>query len=74
VQGVIDCIFIENGQAALIDYKTDHASFEEELTDKYAAQLGMYSMAVESILNLRVKEEYIYSFALSKAIRLKGIG
>ncbi|MDR1701928.1 MAG: PD-(D/E)XK nuclease family protein, partial [Sporomusaceae bacterium] len=74
VQGIIDCLFLENGEAVIIDYKTDKAVLEKELAGKYAAQLGMYSVAAEAILKINVKEEYIYSFALSQAIELKGLG
>ena len=35
IQGIADCVFEENGELVLVDYKTDKADSEEELIDKY---------------------------------------
>lgn len=70
VQGIADCIFIENGGAVIVDYKTDRVENEQALIDRYSAQLNLYAKAFEKILNMSVKQKIIYSFHLSKAITL----
>ena len=70
VQGIADCIFIENGGAVIVDYKTDRVENEQALIDRYSAQLNLYAKAFEKILNMSIKQKIIYSFHLSKAITL----
>lgn len=74
VQGVIDCLFDEGDGLVLLDYKTDKASSATELAAKYAAQLSMYTVAIERILKRPVKEQYLYAFALGQAIKLDAWG
>ncbi len=73
VQGVIDCFF-ENpdGTYTLIDYKTDHVLYghENELKEKYSNQLRIYKAAIEKMVNSEVRDVFIYSFALDKALKL----
>ncbi len=63
-QGVIDCIFEEQGELVLIDYKTDavYAGRIEPLIERYQLQLQMYAKAVEDIWGLPVRERYLYFF------------
>ncbi len=68
IQGVIDLFFYENDGIVLADYKTDRVDSEEELIARYKAQLDYYQLALEQITGQRVKERYIYSFALKKEI------
>ena len=70
VQGIIDAWFMEDDGIILLDYKTDRARDEKELTDKYKIQLDYYKRALESATGKKVKEKYIYSFALGKEIKL----
>jgi ATP-dependent helicase/nuclease subunit A len=72
VQGIIDCLFAEPDGLVLIDYKTDQVApgREAELTDRYRSQLNLYSRAVESILNARVKERYLYLFATGSVLAI----
>ncbi|SDE91529.1 helicase-exonuclease AddAB subunit AddA [Sporomusa acidovorans] len=74
VQGIIDCLFAEDDGLVLIDYKTDHGISPRELVDRYAAQLSMYSLAIERILGRPVKEQYIYAFGLGREIKLEALG
>ncbi len=71
IQGVIDCYFAEGDQLVLLDYKTDfiNEGFEDNLVKKYAKQLDLYKEALEKISGKKVKESYIYSFALNKEIQ-----
>lgn len=70
VQGVIDAWFEEEGQAVIVDYKTDYLARGQEkiLLSRYRSQVLCYKKALEQITGMKVKECYIYSFALGKAI------
>lgn len=76
VQGVIDAFFIdEDGEAVLLDYKTDGVTgrtipddFRDILRKRHTLQLSMYAEALRDMLNVRVKEIYIYSFTLGEYI------
>ena len=71
IHGIIDCFFIKDNQIVLIDYKSDyvHNKNEKSLIEKYNIQLEIYSKAIEQIIGKTVKERYIYSFFLDKAIK-----
>ena len=70
VNGIIDCYFIENNEVILLDYKSDRVYDEEELKGRYHIQLKLYRIALERALGLPVKETYLYSFAMGRAIPL----
>ena len=42
MQGAIDCAFIENGKAVIVDYKTDRIDSVESLAESYSKQLLLY--------------------------------
>ena len=73
VQGIIDAYFLEGEEIVLVDYKTDRVEpgEEEKLINIYHSQLEDYARALERMLKKKVKECYIYSFALKKPILLK---
>ncbi len=75
IQGMIDCWFIEDGFAVLIDYKSDRilgdrAEKARILKERYTVQLDYYARAIEAASRLKVKEKMIWlipeatSFAL----------
>ncbi|MBO6215487.1 MAG: PD-(D/E)XK nuclease family protein, partial [Lachnospiraceae bacterium] len=68
VQGIIDAFFEEEDGIVLLDYKTDKVSSEEELRDRYNEQIALYAEAIEKSSGRSVKEKYLYSFSLDKAI------
>jgi ATP-dependent helicase/nuclease subunit A len=70
IQGIADCIIIENGEFTVIDYKTDNVKSEEVLIERYAPQLSLYLEALEEKLKMSAKEKIIYSFKLGKEIKL----
>ncbi|MBR2547310.1 MAG: UvrD-helicase domain-containing protein [Eubacterium sp.] len=77
VQGVIDCWFEEDGEAVLIDYKTNRIdrrkSLDEEkasICSMYRTQLDMYADAVEKAAGKHVKERYLYLFAIGEAVEI----
>lgn len=71
LQGIADALFFEEDGVVLIDYKTDRGVTEEVLADRYGMQLRLYSAALGLILGTPVKEAFVYSFSLSKAISMK---
>ena len=72
VQGIIDAYFLEEDAIVLVDYKTDKVSANEEqrLADLYHIQLEGYAEALERMTGKKVKEKYIYSFTLGRAIEV----
>ncbi|MBQ1311710.1 MAG: helicase-exonuclease AddAB subunit AddA [Blautia sp.] len=72
VQGIIDAYFLEGEDIVLVDYKTDKVrpGEEQKLIDLYHIQLEDYALALERMTGRRVKETFIYSFALHKEIPL----
>jgi len=70
IQGIIDAFFYEDGDIVLMDYKTDRLYTERAFAERYRVQLEYYKKALEQLTGKKVKEIYIYSFALGKEIRL----
>ena len=72
VQGIIDAYFIEEDGIVLIDYKTDRAAEgdEESLVRRYQTQFDLYREALESLTGKAVKESFLYSLSLGRAIRV----
>jgi ATP-dependent helicase/nuclease subunit A len=70
VQGIIDAFFEEEDGYVLVDYKTDYVKPGEEplLLERYQKQLWYYAEALERVGERKVKQAYIYSFALGKEI------
>ena len=73
VQGIIDCMFEEDGRIVILDYKTDalDENGEEELAGLYKKQLELYARAASQIMGKQAGEKILYSFALDKCITLK---
>lgn len=68
--GTMDLLFREADGWVLVDYKTDHVSKGETLLQAYSLQLGLYQKAAELLLGEPVKEAYLYSFTLGKALKV----
>jgi len=71
VQGVADCVFYEDDQLVIVDYKTDYVESAGELVARYGIQLSIYEKALAESLGVSIKELVIYSFSLGEAIDLK---
>ncbi|MCR4564299.1 MAG: helicase-exonuclease AddAB subunit AddA [Clostridiales bacterium] len=69
VQGKIDCFFIENGEAVIVDYKTDYVKTADELNERYLTQMKIYKNAVEQFTGKKVKEVLLYSFSLGDTVK-----
>lgn len=72
IQGIIDVFFEEEDGLVLVDYKTDYVKDgrEETLLSRYQAQFEYYKKALEQITGKQVKEMILYSFSLSKEIKI----
>jgi len=74
VQGMIDLWFVEeDGQAVLVDFKTDRLPFEKAeaiLKERYRIQINAYQEAIERATGRMVKERYIWLIREGRAIAL----
>ncbi|MEJ9212374.1 helicase-exonuclease AddAB subunit AddA [Bacillus smithii] len=78
VQGIIDCLFEENGQLVLLDYKTDRMDrfvkggkdVDQVLENRYRIQIALYTRAVEQILKRPLSEAYLYFFDGGRLIEI----
>ena len=74
INGIIDCFFEENGQIVLIDYKNNRLwgqKTADTLKKQYEIQMKLYKKALEKATGKNVKEVYLYSFALGKALLME---
>lgn len=69
LQGIADCMFEEDGEIVLVDYKTDRVDSENVLVSRYDLQIKLYAAALGKIFGKRVREAYLYSFCLNKAVK-----
>lgn len=70
VLGKTDLVFIRDGQATVVDYKTDRTKTEDEFIEAYRGQLTMYRRAMAQLLEMPIAEALIYSFELGKEIAI----
>ena len=68
VQGIADCLFEEDGELGIVDYKTDRINDPAALAALYKKQLDIYKKALSDILGKPVKQTLLYSFYLGKEI------
>ena len=68
VDGMMDAVFTEQGQAHIVDYKTDKVKSGEELKSRYAKQMVLYKRAIEKVWGCEVGQCHIYSFTLGEDI------
>ncbi|OEF96705.1 helicase-exonuclease AddAB subunit AddA [Desulfuribacillus alkaliarsenatis] len=64
IQGVIDCVFEDEGGLVLLDYKTDriHKLSNQDLANRYKLQIELYTKAIEQIWKRTLQEKYLYFF------------
>ncbi len=70
LQGVADCIYIKDGKAVIVDYKTDRINSEEAFLQRYSTQLRLYAAMAEHVLRMPVRRCTIYSFYMQKEIEV----
>lgn len=69
LQGKIDLLVVDGGDAYVIDYKYS-AHGEDTLKARYSKQLDLYAYAVEKTLDLKVRGKYIVSLLTGEVITL----
>jgi ATP-dependent helicase/nuclease subunit A len=71
LQGIIDCVFEDEGGLVLLDFKTDgihdryKGGFEEArliLEERYKVQMELYRKALEEIWKKKVTDSYLFFF------------
>jgi ATP-dependent helicase/nuclease subunit A len=80
IQGIADCLFEEEDGWILLDYKTDRVQgrfdsageIEREMQDRYGVQLNLYKRAIQSIINVEIKELALYLFDGESTVRIQG--
>ena len=70
LQGVIDCVFEEDGAWILLDYKTDFIDDSTAFIEKYTMQLNWYAKALQVITRRQVREMWLYSLSRNQAYRV----
>ena len=70
VQGIADCVFVEDGELVIVDYKTDTGVDAEALLDRYSAQLEIYREALSQAFGMPVKETLLYSFFMNSTVKV----
>ena len=68
IQGIIDAYFEEDGELILVDYKTDRTWSSQVLLDHYKRQLDYYERALKQLTGKKVREKWIYSLTMQRAI------
>lgn len=70
IQGIIDCLLLEEDGITIIDYKTDNIGEKDlpYIVGGYRYQLDLYAKAVQEIYAMPVKEKYLYFFQLGRAV------
>ncbi len=71
IQGIADCVILEEGQGTIIDYKTDRVGTMAELAQRYGDQLELYRTILEEYLAVPIREKVLYSFALSQEMKVE---
>ncbi len=70
VQGIADCVFEENGELVIVDYKTDRVKDAVTLRERYQKQLEIYREALQQTLGKPVKETVLYAFYLNDTVEV----
>ena len=69
IQGIADCVFVEEGKLVILDFKTDNVKDINELPLKYTKQLEIYASALSKVFGLEVKECIIYSLKFNDTVK-----
>ena len=68
LQGAADCVFAEEEQLVIVDFKTDRTRDPAALWEHYREQLDLYGLAVAQCTGRRVKQCLLYSFFMDREI------
>ncbi len=66
LQGVVDCLLIEEDGITVLDFKTDYVTEEtvSGIAQRYRPQVAAYANAVQRIFQLPVKQALLYFFSI----------
>jgi ATP-dependent helicase/nuclease subunit A len=70
LQGVIDCLLINDEGIVIIDYKTDRSFDATDTIEKYRIQLDCYKYAAETIFKKPVTRKILYMLESDMGINL----
>ena len=72
MQGVVDCLLVEEDGITVIDFKTDYVTEETlgSVSARYRPQVTTYSRAMERIYQRPVKQAYLYFFHLERFVEI----
>lgn len=70
LQGVIDCLLINDDSIVIIDYKTDRSYDAKDTIEKYKIQLDCYKYAAETIFKKPVIRKILYMLESDMGINL----
>ncbi|MFD2116132.1 helicase-exonuclease AddAB subunit AddA [Paenibacillus yanchengensis] len=73
VQGIIDCLFEDDGRIVLIDFKTDRIANNqlEDVVERHRFQMELYAEAIAAIMGQPLAEMHLFFFDGAHSIRLK---
>lgn len=69
--GKADLVFIENGKAVIVDYKTDRHKTDDEFREAYSGQLRAYAAAMEQALGIPVSQTMIFALDGAREITIE---
>ena len=70
VQGIADCVFLEDGRWYIVDYKTDAVREPQALLHRYGRQLELYARILSRSFAEPVGGCILYSFGLGREIEV----
>ncbi|MCI8524377.1 MAG: helicase-exonuclease AddAB subunit AddA [Oscillospiraceae bacterium] len=73
LQGVVDCLLVEDDGLTVIDFKTDRVrpGGEDTRAGRYAGQLQAYAMALSRIYGLPVRRRCLYFLTTGRVVEVK---
>jgi ATP-dependent exoDNAse (exonuclease V) beta subunit len=72
-EGRMDLVFMEQGSAVIVDFKTNHGE-PAELIEKYRFQAAIYARAIEQILGKNIREVILYHLRSGTPVHLNRAG
>ena len=70
IQGIADCVMLEENRAVVVDFKTDRVTRLEQLTDRYQDQLHLYQRALSRVFPELPVSAVIYSTCLKQSVEV----
>jgi ATP-dependent helicase/nuclease subunit A len=75
LQGMIDCLFVEEDGLVLVDFKTDRLTGDDEASleavkERHRVQIELYAQAIETIWKRKVMGAYIFLFDGARVLEL----